>query len=52
MESVGDIATVTVHIKKSVRRSSLIHPTRSISRRYGVLGIGLRCDVGQPELVK
>ena len=52
MESIGDIATVTVHIKKirekieydtsSERRSSTIHRIRSISRRSGAWGTGLK----------
>ena len=40
MESIGDIATVTVHIKKI--RSSLIQQSLSILRLSGEWGIGLR----------
>ena len=36
MASIGDIATVTVHIKKIRERLSMIHPSRSILKRSGV----------------
>ncbi len=42
MESIGDIATVTVHIKKIRRRLRWIPPTLSILRRYGELDTGSR----------
>lgn len=43
MESLGDIATVTVHIKKIRRRSKLTQQNLNISRQYGVLDIVSRC---------
>ena len=43
MESIGDIATVTVHIKKIRRRLSLTPPNHSILRRFGGWDTGLRC---------
>lgn len=43
MESLGDIATVTVHIKRFGRRLNLTLQSRSISRPYGVSDTGLRC---------
>ena len=42
MESIGDIATVTVHIKKIRRRWRWIPPILSILRRYGEWGTGSR----------
>lgn len=42
MESVGDIATVTVHIKKSGRKSNLIQRNHSISKLSGVWDTALK----------
>ena len=44
MESVGDIATVTVHIKKIREKLSIIMPSRSISRPSGAWDTDLKCD--------
>ena len=44
MESVGDIATVTVHIKKIREKIEFNTAKLSILRRSGVWGTGLRCD--------
>ena len=43
MESVGDIATVTVHIRRSVRRSSMTRPILSILRQSGAWDTALKC---------
>lgn len=43
MDSIGDIATVTVHIKRSAKRLRRILQNPSISRLFGVWDIGLRC---------
>ncbi len=42
MDSIGDIATVTVHIKKIGRKLSSIQQSRSILRPSGASGTGLR----------
>lgn len=42
MESIGDIATVTVHIKKSVKRLNLIRQSHSTLKPSGVSVTGLR----------
>ena len=47
MESVGDIATVTVHIKKFVKKSNLIRPNRSILRQSGGLVTDLKYKKGR-----
>ncbi len=48
MESVGDIATVTVHIsRKSVRKLNLILPNRSILRQSGGLVTDLKYKKGR-----
>lgn len=44
MESVGDIATVTVHIKKIREKIEFNTAKLSILRRSGVWGTGLRCE--------
>lgn len=50
MESIGDIATVTVHIKKSVKKSpKWTPPIRSISKQSGVLDIASRSEA-YPEM--
>ena len=42
MESIGDIAAVTVHIRRSVRRLSMILHIHSILRQSGVWDIDLK----------
>ena len=44
MESVGDIATVRFISRKSVRKLSIIMPSRSISRPSGAWDTDLKCD--------
>ena len=41
MDSIGDIATVTVHIKKIKKRLNLIQASHSILKQYGVLATDL-----------
>lgn len=48
MESIGDIATVTVHIKKIREKLNLIQPSLSTLRPSGELGIGLRYRENPP----
>ena len=43
LESVGDIATVTVHIKKYVRKSRSQRLNHNILKQYGGLDTGLKC---------
>ena len=51
MESIGDIATVTVHIKRSGKRSSTTHLSHSILRRFGEWDIGLKCKEDEHDQV-
>lgn len=45
MESVGDIATVTVISRKSVRKSNITMRSRSTLKQYGELDTDLKCKV-------
>ena len=44
MDSIGDIATVTVHIKKIREKIEMIRRSRSILRRFGGLGTASKCE--------
>lgn len=46
MDSIGDIATVTVHIKRFVKRLSMIRQSRSILKPSGVSDTDLKCNIG------